>query len=79
MLTWLQRKTARNRLEAQLFPRLRIDASFRAYKEGDRDACLDVYHKNAPGRFPEDDGAALAQRILLRKTHETIQEQLAVR
>lgn len=56
MLTWLQRKTARNQLETQLFPRLTLEASFRAYEEKDRDACLDIYHKNAPGRFPDDDG-----------------------
>jgi predicted N-acetyltransferase YhbS len=63
MLTWLQRKTARNRLEAQLFPRLKLNASFRAYEERDRDACLEVYRKNAPGRFPEEDSQGFEEYL----------------
>ncbi|MFT4590592.1 MAG: hypothetical protein ACI8QF_004724 [Limisphaerales bacterium] len=63
MLTWLQRKTARNALESQLFPRLKLNAAFRAYEDKDRDACLEIYHKNAPGRFPNDDGQSFEEYL----------------
>ena len=63
MLTWLQRKTARNALESQLFPRLKLNAAFRAYEDKDHDACLEIYHKNAPGRFPNDDGQSFEEYL----------------
>jgi ribosomal protein S18 acetylase RimI-like enzyme len=43
---------ARTSLEAQLYPPLTTKVVFRVYEHRDFDACLAIYRKNAPGRFP---------------------------
>src|ERR1041385_1885443 len=40
-------------LEAHLYPPLKLNVLFRPYEKRDFDACLDIYRKNEPGRFPE--------------------------
>lgn len=55
MLTWLQRLSARNKLEEQLFPRLKLPVVFRGYAPKDRESCLRIYDENQPGRFPATD------------------------
>lgn len=43
---------ARTSLEAQLYPPLAMKVVFRVYEPRDFEACLAIYQKNAPGRFP---------------------------
>lgn len=43
---------ARTSLEAQLYPPLAIKVSFRVYEPRDFEACLAIYRKNEPDRFP---------------------------
>lgn len=48
-----QRLLAGSLLEAQLHPPLQRNVAFRLYEPRDFAACLTIYQKNAPGRFPE--------------------------
>ncbi len=53
-LTALQRYVfARTLLEAKLYPPLTREVLFRVYRPDDFGACLTIYRKNEPGRFPE--------------------------
>jgi predicted N-acetyltransferase YhbS len=56
-LTWwriaLLRLHSQTSLEAHLYPLLKLNVLFRPYEKRDFDACLDIYLKNEPGRFPE--------------------------
>jgi hypothetical protein len=40
-------------LEAHLYPPLELNVLFRPYEKRDFEACLEIYRKNEPGRFPE--------------------------
>ena len=54
MLTALQRLLfAPTLLESQLYPPLKRPVRFRTYLQGDRGSCIQIYQKNAAGRFPE--------------------------
>jgi hypothetical protein len=46
----------RTSLEAQLYPPLGAEVVFRIYEPRDFEACLTIYRKNEPGRFPPDQG-----------------------
>ena len=43
---------AQTTLETNLFPPLSAPVVFRPYRDNDYDACMAIYRKNEPGRFP---------------------------
>ncbi len=65
-----RRLFAGSTLEAQLYPPLKRNVSFRLYEPRDLDTCLAIYRKNEPGRFPEN--AELRFRIYLEKDEKML-------
>jgi ribosomal protein S18 acetylase RimI-like enzyme len=57
-------------LEAQLYPPLERKVVFRLYEERDFEACLAIYRKNEPGRFPPRHGSKFAE--YLKKEQKTL-------
>ena len=63
LLTQLRRQFSMHPLDRQLFPALKEEVLFRLYRPDDRAACMELYRRLEPNRFPTN-GIALFEKYL---------------